>query len=517
MMLLEGIEIKNYRNIKHTKLDGLKDLNILVGPNNCGKTNILELIFSLTNLSCGAYNYLCQQCMKFKETHETVAGIYLPLKYEDFHLKKDPRKMEVAVAISFDREQIKKLVPGVLNKQYEKLELRPDKGIAPCQYIKDEILMENSKDGAYLLGKHFSPFIHKDIIEEIRKAIFYCPEGRLQSYKEKEFDEYIREKKFSGADFRRLIKFIRDLVDPAIHDHRYEDLIRRVGSEDFITPIKEQGSGVRSVICLVADLLSEKDAKILLIDEPELGLNPFAKQEFLKLLFELAKEKQIFVVTQDSTFVNPILWESEKTSVYFYSAIDEKFIKIDLSQNLEDPNTFAGYLPHTTTLKDIHIYVEGTSDVYIFQILLEKYLRETFEHWFEIINKVGIYHLCGDFWKHLLYTIPKHPYKCIVILDGDKREIAKEVCEKHNKSAVNASKFKVCESVKDIKILFGREVHPVYCLKEDCIERYLGFDITNLPQKYNKKKNGPKKADELEKIPEEIREILETIFKMLKT
>jgi len=48
------------------------------------------------------------------------------------------------------------------------------------------------------------------------------------------------------------------------------------------------------------------DDEIVLIDEPELGLNPLVKQESLKFLLAESKERQIFIATQDPTFVN--LW-----------------------------------------------------------------------------------------------------------------------------------------------------------------------------------------------------------------
>jgi len=509
MIIFESIEIENYRNIKYAKLEGLKDLNILIGPNNCGKTNILELIFSLTKLNCGPfYSYLCEQCENLRKSTEGK-GIGLPLDREDFYLK-DPKKAKIKLTITFNKEQIDELVPGVLEKQYKRL----SEATTFCQHIKDKIVIESSN--SYLLGKHFSPFFHEDIIDEIRTSIIYCPERRLQSYKGENLRKYIKDKEFTGAEFRRLIKYIREIVDPKIHDHKYEDLVRRVNGEELVASIEEQGSGVRSLICLIADVLSAKDAKVLLIDEPELGLNPFAKQEFLKILLEFAENKQIFIATQDSTFVNPILWESSKVSVYFYSLNDEKFIRVDLKQNREDPSVFAGYLPHTTSLKNIHIYVEGSSDVYIFQILLEKFLKEAFkENWFEIKNKIGIFHLCGDFWKHLLYTIPKPPYKCIVILDGDKRNLAKDVIEKHNAAVTNTSKFKICNTLNEVKkVLKERNLHPIYCLKENCIERYLfhNFDCSKPPANYNKVKNGPKAAEKLEELPNELKELFKLIL-----
>jgi hypothetical protein len=146
---------------------------------------------------------------------------------------------------------------------------------------------------------------------------------------------------------------------------------------------------------------------------------------------------------------------------------------------------------------------------------LEKYLKENFaENWLEVLNKVGIYHLCGDFWSHLLYTIPEHPYKCVIILDGNQREIMKKICEKHNKSSVIASRFSFCKNIDDIGSALSRKVHPVYCLKENCIEKYIipNFDCAHPPQGYNKRVDGPKKAEELIKIPDEIRQLFEIIF-----
>ena len=510
MILIKEIEIKGFRNLKHVTLRDLKDLNILIGPNNCGKTNVLELIAYFSKLDWkSVYEYpFCQQCDKFRDNMKIV-GVFLSIPRKDFYLRKNPREQKVRINILLNKEQIEDLVPKVLDKQEIILSQ------INCPKARNGIVLE-SDESCSLYAEHFSIFIHGDILEELTKSILYCPEGRLQNYRNKSFAEYIREKKFSGAMKRRLIKFIADVVDPKVHDYKYEDLIRRIEDEDLVVTIEEQGSGVRSLICLVADLLSAKDARIILIDEPELGLNPLARQEFLKILLELTKDKQIFIATQDSTFVNPILWKNNKVAVHFYSLISENFVKVDLNQNREDPAVFAGYLPHTTSLKDIHIYVEGTSDVYIFQILLEKFLRTTFsENWFELVNKVGIFHLCGDFWIHLLYTIPKPPYKCIVILDGDKRKMAEKIIKKHNSFITNASRFKLCDTIEMVGDVFrGAKYHPVYCLKESCIEKYLfpNFDPSNPPKGYDKRKDGAKAAERLEKLPEELIKLFKTIL-----
>lgn len=499
VILLENLIIKNYRNVRHAKLGGLKGLNILIGPNNCGKTNILEFIFSLSKLYCSDTIFYCPDCIKFQNTTDGIKNVILGLSSGDFPLKK-PKKKRMEVEISLNREEINRLVPKALNKQKELA-----KNIA-CKHSKETIHMKSTEYS--LRGVHFSPFIHRDIIEELKNSLFYCPERRLKDYKNKKFKKFIRDKNFSGAGSRRLIEHISNLVDPAIHDYKYEDLIRKVGNEDLVTPIKEQGSGVRSVICLIADILSEEHAKILLIDEPELGLNQASKQALLKLLLDLSGEKQIFIATHDETFVNPVLF-SENVSVYLYSPWKDAFLNVDMNQSKQDPETFAGYLPHTTSLKKVHLYVEGGSDVYIFQIFLRKHLKENHEEWMEILNQIGIFHLGGDLYPHLFYTIPRKPYKAVVVLDGDKRENIQDVCEKYKKRTVKTSKFKFFEIIDEIKKYRGEKC-PIYCLKKKCIEEYLVPKPKYEDEHYDKKKDGAKIAEKmtLSDIHEELKEIL---------
>lgn len=44
MIILQELEVKGYKNLKAERLDRFGDLNILVGPNNSGKTSILKAI-----------------------------------------------------------------------------------------------------------------------------------------------------------------------------------------------------------------------------------------------------------------------------------------------------------------------------------------------------------------------------------------------------------------------------------------------------------------------------------------
>jgi predicted ATP-dependent endonuclease of OLD family len=541
MIVLKKIQIKNYRNIQHLLLDGLKDVNILIGPNNCGKTHILQSLNLLNKVDInvrgdywnGEKSLPIDSLNNYLRDFKFLAPFLATSRDESYF-----RNSWFEISYYFDQELLKKKIKDILKKNenelFEIIKKFPFINISSQLTLLLKKIFENdnaykltfkqSENLNFALSSHPSFLLIKGVFEEVvRNKILLIEDARIERYKKTSLKEYLESKNLSGEAWGRLIEFLRVIVDPSIKDYKQKslDLIK---NNNFETSIEEQGSGVKSLICIAADILSSEEESIILLDEPELGLNPFAKQEFLKFLFKESKNKQIFVVTHDPTFVNPILWEDKKTSVYFYSVIDRNFQQINLRQNKEDPSVFAGYLPHTISLKDIHFYVEGTSDVYIFQILLRKYLQEMEiskgENKYEFFNKIGIYHLGGDYWEHLLYTIPRPPYKCVVILDGDKKAKVKEVIEKYNNASINTAKFQFCQNVDEVGLALSENMHPVYCLKEECIEKYIfsDFECKNPPQGYVKSLNGPEKAEKmnLKEIPDEIRQLFETIFGTLK-
>ena len=502
MILLQALELHRYKAVKHAKLAGMCDLNIFVGPNNCGKTSILVALNLLAEL-LATYGYKCQTCQQLvSQAQVNAVGCNIPSA--DRYLHQEGEQTEIC--FSFNEEEIEKLTPSTLSK------VRSAMTTAPPGHCEDELRM---KGEATIFSEHISPFAHRDIIELLNRLVLFCPEQRLQSYKEKAIQDYIRDKTLPGASLRRWENALQKLVDPKVTDHAFNlDLIRSIESTDFQTSLDEQGSGVRSLACLAADLISEDNARIILIDEPELGLNAFCKQELQEFLLAESKTKQIFLATHDSTLVNPILWKSRNVTVFSFSPYAGEFVKVNLEESKEAPETFAGYLPHTLSLRDIHLYVEGMSDVYIFQVFLQKYCKQNYQNWSETVNRVGVFHLGGDFWCHLLYTVPRHPYKCVIVLDGDKKDKAKEVCQKYDEAVENVSKFELVNNIQQLaNIVTKPDKHPIYCLERNCIEEYLEPKPDYERPSYNKKTEGPRIAENMGQVPEEIRNLIKAILK----
>lgn len=49
--MFNSIEIDRFRGIKHSKIEGLQQINLFFGKNNCGKSSLLDAIFLISGLS----------------------------------------------------------------------------------------------------------------------------------------------------------------------------------------------------------------------------------------------------------------------------------------------------------------------------------------------------------------------------------------------------------------------------------------------------------------------------------
>jgi hypothetical protein len=107
--------------------------------------------------------------------------------------------------------------------------------------------------------------------------------------------------------------------------------------------------------------------------------------------------------------------------------------------------------------------------------------------------------------------VPKRPYRCVVVLDGNKRQEVPDIVKKHNESSANTSKFRFAASLDDVASAMEKgNYHPIYCLGKDTIEEYLG--VSPIPSQYDKKIDGPRAAENLEALPEEITKLFLSLF-----
>jgi hypothetical protein len=120
-----------------------------------------------------------------------------------------------------------------------------------------------------------------------------------------------------------------------------------------------------------------------------------------------------------------------------------------------------------------------------------------------------MFHLGGDVWVHLISTIPKPPYRSLIILDGDKRTTATEVVQKMKEYSSDFNRFELITNVGDITVALNTGKTVIYCLEQDKIEDYLNIPTDRYSsESYSKKIDGPQYADYLDQIPDELSTIL---------
>ena len=188
------------------------------------------------------------------------------------------------------------------------------------------------------------------------------------------------------------------------------------------------GDGIWSIFTICDALYDSQPKSTIIIDEPELSLHPSIQKQLMNVLIEQAQDKQIIISTHSPYFIN---WEaiiSGANLIRTVKNIDGNIHCYNISR--ESKNNFRGILndlnnPHTLGLdanevfflSDKVILVEGQEDVIIFRkiiSLLGKPLEGDFFGW-----GVGGAHKMSIF----LHLFSDLGYKKIMaIYDGDKLE-----------------------------------------------------------------------------------------------
>jgi energy-coupling factor transporter ATP-binding protein EcfA2 len=523
MKMLERLEIENYRNLKKFSLDNLGDLNILVGPNNSGKTGILQGIEKvLKTIDMGIPK--CETCRR----KDKSGGISIKFEASDYYFFK--QESQIKVKLKFAKGFIDNIDNWSEDPNYNDAVSRKKENAEPHYDSYEQIALETDPRSNTASSIHNVPILTAALKGKLNKACLYIPSDRLNARKSLSIDpngnlqvigtvqipQYIESFNLTDGQKGKLREVVSKIIHPKFIDWQRSSPVESSGGSEFVSNFDVQGSGVKALITVIADILFNKQ-DVILIDEPELGLNPFVRQRFLKFLMEKSKDKQIFIATQDSTFLNPVIWNAGvngiKVSVYLYSASKETYVKIDTANKSGHTGIFAGYLPQTVSLKDIHIYLEGPSDAYIFQIFLEKYLRKNMpDTWFVLFNRIGVFYLGGDLYADLLYTIPELPYRTVVILDGDKRDRIEEGIEKFNNSIFPKIELEYAGDPIKIEGILSRKKTPVYCWGGSSIEKYLNLDCKEVKKPHDKVLGGPKIADSMNQIPPEINDVIKILI-----
>ncbi|CAN1575802.1 COG4637 Predicted ATPase [Spirosomataceae bacterium] len=328
---LKSFEIHGYKSIKNQKID-LGKMNVLIGQNGAGKSNfisafrflknIIDKKLKVTSLKIGADNLLYYGS---KETDQ----IYFNLDFRPntYNITLKPTNNDT-LFVEFEHA-------GFWRKEY------PSPYFDTTTMAEEESRLSDVKKGipryVYDELKNWRIYHFHDTSETAGfkkygsladNSFLFEDAANIASFL------YIMKHKFP-KHYERIIKTIQ-LVIPFFKDFVLEpnklneDLIRLewqdIYSEKTFLPSQLSDGSLR-FICMATLLLQPELPKVILLDEPELGLHPSAITILAGLLLKASTRSQVIVSTQSVSLVNE--FDSESIIVVEKQESETVFKRLD--------------------------------------------------------------------------------------------------------------------------------------------------------------------------------------------
>ncbi len=320
--MIESLYIRNFKSIQEQWL-GLGNLNILIGPNGSGKSNFISLFGFLEKLSEGQLaEYIFQSgginTFLFKGYEESQG---LSINFDIEGTGTNPQFYKFDITSDGESYQILKETIGYRpngnnqgiahqiengTKESKIPESEPDQLFVATKKIFDNIFnrfkiyhFHDTSDNAPI-----------KLPQDIEDVYYFKAEGEnlapfLLLLKEQYFDTYYK-----------IVEITR-LVYPFFHEFILEESPRAKGKvmlrwkekgNGMIYSSKQISDGTLRFICLATLLLQPADLsyvpQTIILDEPELGLHPFAINILAELIQKAAVEKQVIIATQSVSLIN---------------------------------------------------------------------------------------------------------------------------------------------------------------------------------------------------------------------
>lgn len=391
--MLDGLRISGYRSFDSAEISDLHQVNVFIGKNNCGKSNILRFVsvldaFLKTNdpslkppsldpmidFAKGTKSNEVTYSLQIKSggfTDKTFQSISEPFGREwtdifpdnpgsmwfSFHLAKESKPTT---------ESINQIATQILKRCDDRLQRHLTSTL--CNYTGgdprkrgEDIALALHRKVAFNLNVHtINAFrrisaddSHGDLmsgsglIKELRK---------LQSPQLADYDS-------SKARFSRIVGFLRSIlgeqnVEIAIPAEKEEIYVTIDGK---VLPIDSLGTGIHELI-IMATAVTLVDGQIFCVEEPEIHLHPELQKKFIEYIRGNTNNQYLIASHSNSFFDLP--------GVNIYRCcLKSGFTNCDLVSEAKEKHELLrdlGYRPSDLLQSNFVIWVEGPSDrIYI--------------------------------------------------------------------------------------------------------------------------------------------------------
>lgn len=523
-MFLKGIRIYNYRSIdeKGVELDDFEKVNIFIGKNNSGKSNIIRFIAYIKQF-----------------TDKDFPGISQIVSKEDNFFNFDYTK-RFHFATKLNEDTIYNYLDTVPDENFQNqfintdqmvwIEYTPDENnfltkhhvLHEEQLLRDSLLKKEplaANNIQNLFDAQLSSFVLNQIlnttsffIENYRRIVNNPrPDSFDKSAEQRSFifngnnfvarlkdfalpnagRKYVENKKI----FKKFIAFVKDILnnDEIDIEISKDDLIQvRFRKDDSsVKPLENVGTGIHQIILLAFATISNENC-IFCIEEPEIFIHPEVQRKFIRYLIENTNN-QYFITTHSNAFINEEGLDVYRVWHNGHSTQVEKTIDSSSKNQILDD---LGYKASDLLQTNFIIWVEGPSD--------RIYIR----HWIGLTDKKlieGIHYTIMFYGGRLLSHLSAHDEEINEFIDINKinrnASIFIDSDKKDDADTINDTKTRIIAEFGEKKFCLltaGREIENYIDLetlnaslkamgKEEILECNLFTDIFKI-QELNKMK-----------------------------
>lgn len=287
--MIDSIKIDNFRGIHRSKIDGLAQVNLFFGKNNCGKSSLLESLF----LICGQSNPLLPATLNAMRT-------YTRLTENDIHLFFYKMDATSEIQLETTGSQNRHLIiasfrdVSTMSANNNSTELNRRFGLRMKYRTTDG---EMASEVMYDLGKSNQiEQTHKtdDRYIEQLKCVLLSP--RYDSTASREGLENI----YMNKDEDFLAEALR-VLEPAAKKPIFMDNVMFVDTDlPQRIPINLMGDGIRKIVSFLTSIYACRGG-VVLIDELSNGFHYSVMKPMWELVLKAAikNDVQIFASTHD--------------------------------------------------------------------------------------------------------------------------------------------------------------------------------------------------------------------------
>lgn len=331
---LTRVVIKGFKSIKECDID-LKCINVLIGANGAGKSNFLSALELLQCVLAGSLTYYVNKkgvetlLYNGKESTDSILA--------EYHFADDIYSFELEWTennnLTFISESL--IIDGK--------EVLGEGGHNESKVLNLLRTMSyNTKISKAVLNPSLVVYRFQDTTASSRKKsehnisndVAFLSDGqniaaflyRLKRFYKKEYDAILRAVKMVAPFFEDFVLAPKELNDEQI-------VLRWQHKESkVIYGASQLSDGTLRFICLATLLLqpTELQPAVVIIDESELGLHPFAISIFAEMVHKAAVDKQIILATQSVELLDQ--FNLDDVIVADYDENGSEFKRLDENQ-----------------------------------------------------------------------------------------------------------------------------------------------------------------------------------------